>query len=288
MVGISFKNVLGRKSRAIRPFWGIKGLALRQLGQETARQRGTVHVLVWKVAAVTDRGLCRDENQDRFYVSPDHRVFVVADGVGGMAGGSRASQLAVEAVESYWKSHPPDLNDKQAIQQWLADAVSEANLTIFNTASRDPSVQNMATTIVVAVQSDQGALQIAHVGDSRAYLIREGKTVVLTQDHSVVMEMLLKGMLTPEQFRTSPFKNYLTRCVGHEGKVEIDKTPVELKPDDWILLCTDGLSSVVDEEEVCQIVERSDTPEKACQSLVERTLDGGAPDNVTIVAIHYR
>ncbi len=246
-----------------------------------------MQVLAWSVAAVTDRGLCRDENQDRFYVSPDHRVFVVADGVGGMAGGARASQLAVEAVESLWKSRPPDLNDQQSIQQWLADAVSEANLTIFNVASRDPSVQNMATTIVVAVQSDQGALQIAHVGDSRAYLIREGKTVVLTQDHSVVMEMLLKGMLTPDQFRTSPFKNYLTRCVGHEGKVEIDKTPVELRPGDWIILCTDGLSSVVDEEEICEIVEQSDTPQQACECLVDKTLDECAPDNVTIVTIRY-
>lgn len=243
--------------------------------------------LSWKVAAVTDRGLCRDENQDRFYVSPDNRVFVVADGVGGMRGGSRASQLAVEAVESRWKSQPPSLNDQQAIQLWLAEAVSEANLTIFNIASQDSSVQNMATTIVVAVQSDQGTLQIAHVGDSRAYLIRQGKTVVLTQDHSVVMEMLIKGMLTPDQFRTSPFKNYLTRCVGHEGKVEIDKTPVELKANDWIILCTDGLSSVVDEEEICEIVDESDSPEQACQLLLEKTLDEGAPDNVTIVTIHF-
>jgi len=204
-----------------------------------------------------------------------------------MRGGSRASQLAVDAVESRWKTQPPSLNDQQAIQLWLAEAVSEANLTIFNTASRDSSVQNMATTIVVAVQSDQGTLQIAHVGDSRAYLMRDGKTVVLTQDHSVVMEMLMKGMLTPEQFHTSPFKNYLTRCVGHEGKVEIDKTPVELKANDWIILCTDGLSSVVDEEGICEIVGESDSPEQVCQLLLEKTLDGGAPDNVTIVTIHY-
>ena len=101
------------------------------------------------------------------------------------------------------------------------------------------------------------------------------------------MEMLIKGMLTPEQFRTSPFKNYLTRCVGHEGRVEIDKTPVELKVDDWIILCTDGLSGVVDEEEICEIVEESDTPEQTCQLLLEKTLDEGAPDNVTIVTIHY-
>ncbi|HEY9788247.1 MAG TPA: Stp1/IreP family PP2C-type Ser/Thr phosphatase [Candidatus Obscuribacterales bacterium] len=243
--------------------------------------------LSWKVAAVTDRGLQRSENQDNYYISPDNRVFVVADGMGGLRGGARASKLAVDAVESYWQKRPPDGSDRESLQNWLVDAVSEANSTVFNTASQDESVQNMGTTIVVAVQSDNGTVQIAHVGDSRAHLIRDGKTIVLTQDHSVVMEMLLKGQLTPEQFKTSPFRHYLTRCVGHSGKVEIDKTLVEIRPGDWILLCTDGLSAVVNEEEIVEVVDSVKDPAKVCAVLLEKTLAGGAPDNVTIVAIAY-
>lgn len=241
----------------------------------------------WSVAAVTDRGLMRPENQDNYYISPDKRVMVVADGMGGLSGGARASKLAVDAVELKFKAAPPPASDREGIQQWLVDAVSEANLTVFNTASMDPSVHNMGTTIVVAVQSPEGFMQIAHVGDSRAYLVREGKTIVLTQDHSVVMEMLLKGQLTPEQFQTSPFRHYLTRCVGHAGKVEIDRTPCELFADDWILLCTDGLSAVVNEEEILEVISEGKTPKNVCATLLNKTIAGGAPDNVTIIAVRY-
>lgn len=244
--------------------------------------------LVWNVAAITDRGLHRSENQDNYYISPDNRVFVVADGMGGLSGGARASQLAVEAVSLLYEHEPPPLNDKERIQQWLDYAVSEANLSVFNVASQDPTVQHMGTTIVVAFQTENGSMQIAHVGDSRAYMVRNGETIVLTQDHSVVMEMLLKGQLTPEQLKTSPFRHYLTRCVGHSGKVEIDNTPVEVLPGDWIIICTDGLSSVVADEEILEAIEDGAKPDDVCKTLLAKTIAGGAPDNVTIVAVHYK
>jgi PPM family protein phosphatase len=101
------------------------------------------------------------------------------------------------------------------------------------------------------------------------------------------MEMVLKGQLTPEQFKNSPFRHYLTRCVGHSGKVEIDRTPVELHPDDLIILSTDGLSAVLDEEQIFQEMKGSITPEEICEALLKSTLDGGAPDNVTILAVKY-
>lgn len=243
--------------------------------------------LAWSVAAVTDRGLHRSENQDNYYISPDMRVFVVADGMGGLKGGARASKLAVDAVEAHWKENPPDFTEPEVVQQWLVDAVANANQAVFVAASQDESVQNMGTTIVAGVQTEANTMQIAHVGDSRAYLIREGKTIVLTQDHSVVMEMVLKGQLTPEQFKNSPFRHYLTRCVGHSGKVEIDRTPVELHPDDLIILSTDGLSAVLDEEQIFEELKGSNTPEEICEALLKSTLDGGAPDNVTILAVKY-
>jgi protein phosphatase len=140
---------------------------------------------------------------------------------------------------------------------------------------------------VVAVQSDDNHLHIAHVGDSRAYLVREGKPVLLTQDHSVVQEMVRAGRLTEEQARINPYKNLITRCLGHDDKVEIDQTPVELKPEDWIVLCTDGLPTVLRDEQIGEVVEGVTEPESACDELVKHTIDGGAPDNVTVVAVRY-
>ncbi|MGD9680901.1 MAG: Stp1/IreP family PP2C-type Ser/Thr phosphatase [Candidatus Obscuribacterales bacterium] len=243
--------------------------------------------IVWQVAAVTDPGLKRKENQDNFFVSEDNRVLVVADGMGGMRGGSRASKIAVEAVSQMWDSKKPHDSDHAKIQQWLFEAVSKANELVYNAAAADPAVKDMGTTIVAAIHSGDGSLQIAHVGDSRAYLVRDGKTIVLTQDHSVVMEMVLQGKMTEEQLRSSPFRHYLTRCVGHKNKVEIDKTPAEIKSGDWLILSSDGLSSVVHDEEIAEIVTTCDTPKEACDDLLNETLARGAPDNVTIVCVSY-
>jgi PPM family protein phosphatase len=243
--------------------------------------------LRWRVAAVTDPGCQRQKNEDNFYVSPDERVFAVADGMGGALGGARASKLTVEAIENLWKDRPPHGSDKEAIKDWLVEAVSLANRSVFSVAEQDSSVRGMGTTVVVAVQSEDDYMQIAHVGDSRAYLIRGGKPVLLTQDHSVVQEMVRAGRLTEEQARINPYKNLITRCLGHDDKVEIDQTPVELKPNDWIVLCTDGLPTVLRDEQIGEVVENLAEPQKACEELVKQTIDGGAPDNVTVVAVHY-
>jgi PPM family protein phosphatase len=244
-------------------------------------------MLKWHVAAVTDPGCQRQKNEDNFFVSPDERVFAVADGMGGALGGARASKLTVEAIESLWKSKPPHLSEKEAIRQWLIEAVSAANRSVYSVAEQDASVRGMGTTVVVAVQSDDNYMQIAHVGDSRAYLIRNGKPVLLTQDHSVVQEMVRAGRLTEEQARINPYKNLITRCLGHDDKVEIDQTPVEIRPNDWIVLCTDGLPTVLRDEQIGEAVEHLDEPQRACEELVKQTLDGGAPDNVTVVAVRF-
>lgn len=243
--------------------------------------------LKWRVAAKTDPGCQRQKNEDNYFVSPDNRVFAVADGMGGALGGARASKLTVEAIEALWKENPPSSTDRDAIRQWLVEAVTAANRSVFSVAEQDSSVRGMGTTVVVAVQSDDNHLHIAHVGDSRAYLVREGKPVLLTQDHSVVQEMVRAGRLTEEQARINPYKNLITRCLGHDDKVEIDQTPVELKPEDWIVLCTDGLPTVLRDEQIGEVVEGVTEPESACDELVKHTIDGGAPDNVTVVAVRY-
>ena len=244
-------------------------------------------MLKWRVAAKTDAGCQRQRNEDNYYVSPDQRLFVVADGMGGAAGGAKASKLAVEILEEEWKTTPPSGFSSELVRKWLMQAVNKANEAIFDERESSALVKGMGTTVVVGVQTDSDMLEIAHVGDSRAYLLREGESVLLTNDHSVVQEMVRAGRLTEAQARTNPYKNLITRCLGHERKVEIDQIPVELKPKDWIILCSDGLSTVLLDDQICEIVGQKADPKQICDELVKQTIEGGAPDNVTVVVIHY-
>jgi len=244
-------------------------------------------MLKWHVAAKTDAGCQRQRNEDNYYVSPDQRLFVVADGMGGAAGGAKASKLAVEILEQEWTKNPPSGHSAEILRKWLIQAVNKANEAIFDERESSALVKGMGTTVVVGVQADDNKLEIAHVGDSRAYLLREDKAVLLTNDHSVVQEMVRAGRLTEAQARTNPYKNLITRCLGHEKKVEIDQIPVELKPKDWVVLCSDGLSTVLLDDQICDIVSKKAEPKLVCEELVQQTIDGGAPDNVTVVVVHY-
>lgn len=244
-------------------------------------------MLKWRAAARTDAGCQRQRNEDNYYMSPDQRVFAVADGMGGAVGGAKASKLAVEAIEKQWKDNPPPQDDREAIEKWIVEAVNMANDAVWQEAEEDAAVRGMGTTVVVAVQADTNFIQIGHVGDSRAYLLRDGKPMLLTNDHSVVQEMVRAGRLTEEQARINPYKNLITRCLGHEEKVEIDQIPVDVKPKDWIVLCSDGLPTVLRDEQICDVVAKKTEPDVVCDELVKQTLDGGAPDNVTVVAIQY-
>jgi len=244
-------------------------------------------MLKWRAAARTDAGCQRQRNEDNYWVSPDQRVFAVADGMGGAVGGAKASKLAVEAIEKKWRDMPPPSTDRESIKSWLLDTVTLANQSVWHEAEEDSTVRGMGTTVVVAVQGEDSFMEIAHVGDSRAYLVRDGKSTLLTNDHSVVQEMVRAGRLTEEQARINPYKNLITRCLGHEEKVEIDQTPVELKPKDWIVLCSDGLPTVLRDEQISDVVAKKHEPDMACEELVKQTLDGGAPDNVTVVVIQY-
>lgn len=244
-------------------------------------------MLKWLAAARTDAGCQRQRNEDNYYMSLDQRVFVVADGMGGAVGGAKASQLAVDAIEKQWRDNPPPQSDRQAIEKWLLEAVNLANESVWQEAEDDATVRGMGTTLVVAVQSDDNCIQIAHVGDSRAYLLRDGKAVLLTNDHSVVQEMVRAGRLTEEQARINPYKNLITRCLGHEEKVEVEQTAVDVLPKDWIVLCSDGLPTVLRDEQICEVVSMNSEPDMVCAELVKQTIDGDAPDNVTVVVINY-
>lgn len=241
----------------------------------------------WQTAGVTDRGLVRADNQDNYFISDDHKLLVVADGVGGAKGGALASRLAVEAMQESYKDSPPDLGDVSSIQSWLLKSVEKANLSVVETAKTEEGAKDMGTTIVAAVFADDHSLQIAHAGDSRAYLVTDGEAKVLTIDHSVVMEMHMRGQLTLEQARTNVYRHLITRCLGHETDVEVDIGQHETTGDGWLILASDGLSEAVHEEDIPDCLTDCESAQDACEKLLAKTMDGGAPDNVTIVVARF-
>lgn len=243
--------------------------------------------LSWRAAALTDRGLKRLDNQDNFFISSDNKLFVIADGMGGAKDGALASSLAVKTLKERWKSDECKPSNEQ-LEEWLVASVNEANSTIYDASGGHiDSPHRMGTTIVAAVQTEDDTVKIAHVGDSRAYLVRGKSVTRLTVDHSVVMEMCMQRKLTDEQAFLSIYRNLLTRCLGHNQEIEVDKTTVKLREGDWIILCSDGLNSVVRDNVIGKIVSTCKTPEEVCRKLLEKTYAEDAPDNITIVAIQY-
>ena len=237
---------------------------------------------------MSDQGVKRADNQDNYYISDDNRVFVVADGMGGAQGGSIAARLTVQAIEELWLESPADLDDEKNIAEWLVTAVNKANDSVFSFSEDNPAVKGMGTTVVVGVQDNKGCIHLGHLGDSRAYLVRNGSYEILTQDHSLVMELFRGGHITEEQMKESPFKHYITRCVGHKDRVELEQNPKQLEAGDWLLMCTDGLTAVLQDEQIAEVLAGAESPEQACRTLVDMTLEGGAPDNVTVVAVKYQ
>ncbi|MBY0550789.1 MAG: protein phosphatase 2C domain-containing protein [Candidatus Obscuribacterales bacterium] len=241
----------------------------------------------WQIGAITDRGLVRNDNQDDYYVSPDGCLLVVADGMGGAANGAMASKAAVQTLERCWSEDRPDTADDEAVARWLQIAVRQANLSIMKIRGSFEPTRRPGTTIVVTVRCDDGTLRVAHVGDSRAYVFRRNQALFVTIDHTVVMELVLANRITEQQARTNDFRNVLTRCLGHDASVEIDHSQVSMKDGDWIILCSDGLCGVMDGPEILDVLNRSDSVQGACESLVSCVMERNAPDNVTVIAARY-
>lgn len=246
----------------------------------------------WDVAACTDKGVVRPTNEDNFRISPERSLFVLSDGMGGAANGEVASALAVEAVFAspgengssapLGNSTPrpefsPDTNR-------LLRAIELANRKIHEEAMRDPASRGMGATIV-AVQITGSRLALAHVGDSRAYLLRANVLEQLTQDHSLVAEQVRHGLMTHQQAAVSELQSVLTRALGMEENVEIDADEIELLPRDSVLLCSDGLTRMIPETEIAAILEQAPNARTAAERLVQRANECGGHDNVTVIVI---
>ena len=223
--------------------------------------------------AKTDTGRQRRENEDRAFARAP--VFVVADGMGGAQAGEVAARVAVEAFTQ-------GLPDSGTAEQRLSQRAQEANRRIYELANAQHDRAGMGTTLTAAYLHDS-ELAIAHVGDSRAYLFRDGSLKRLTQDHSLVDELVRRGKLTEEQAAEHPQRSIITRALGPEPTVEIDTWTYPVRADDVLLLCSDGLTSMVPEERVEQILTSTPDLGAAAQALIDEANAAGGRDNITVV-----
>ena len=238
-----------------------------------------------KLWGISDVGAVRKQNQDAFYLTPhqaSHPFAVVCDGMGGAKAGNVASQIA---VDSFAQTMEEGLErDKQDTAELLLAGVGRANELVRYRAQMDESCAGMGTTLVAAVVTDD-RVHLVNVGDSRAYHVSQQGIEQITRDHSVVEDMVERGQITHEQARLHPKKNLITRALGAEASVRADLYEVARKPGELILLCSDGLSNVVTDQEILFELIHGGAPEEGCQRLLRLALSRGAPDNVTAVLI---
>jgi serine/threonine protein phosphatase PrpC len=240
---------------------------------------------------VTDVGRVRTNNEDSFRILEPQNLFILSDGMGGEAHGEVASALAVETIAKYCTEPEEDsavtLADA-AVDHWsgltkrLQSAVNQANFKIYESAQKNPEQRGMGATLTAA-WIDGNRLSIAHVGDSRAYLLRGGTLQQLTSDHSLVAEQVRRGILTRQQAEESEMQRVLLRALGAHSDVEVDVDETEVFPRDVLLLCSDGLTRMVTEPEIAGTLQAETNSVSAAQKLVDLANERGGLDNITVI-----
>ena len=226
------------------------------------------------VAVITDTGRKRRRNEDAYVCEPP--LFAIADGMGGAQAGEVASRLAAAALK--------ESGAEAGGEQRIVDLIQEANRRVYDRSSTDPNTSGMGTTITVALVED-GNVSFGHVGDSRAYLIRDGRLEQVTEDHSLVNELLKSGKLSPEEAEAHPQRSVITRALGTDPDVDADTFTIQARTGDVFLLCSDGLTDMVSNETILDLVERHrQDMDQALRALVKAANRGGGEDNITVVA----
>ncbi|HET9450481.1 MAG TPA: Stp1/IreP family PP2C-type Ser/Thr phosphatase [Aggregicoccus sp.] len=247
-------------------------------------------------AGLTDVGRKRTHNEDSFLVDDELHLYVVADGMGGHAGGGTASRIAVETIDKELR-RARDSRDNPFVStanlqdsllpEALRAAVEQACRAIFAAAQEDPRLSGMGTTVISLVVHDEFAF-FAHVGDSRAYLIRGDLIQQISEDHSLVNEQIKAGMITPEEAKHSRYKNIITRSVGFEEEVLVDVMGLVAEPGDTFVLCSDGLANMVEDRELLETVRQTRRLEDVPKALIDLANERGGDDNITAIVVQTR
>lgn len=230
---------------------------------------------------LTDVGLLRTVNQDDYYLDPEGRFFIVADGMGGHAGGQEASRLATEVIQRYLDAHWQSPDASSVI---LEQAFLEANQAILLDQRHHPERSDMGTTAVVVMFRDADPL-CAHIGDSRLYRLRGAKIEQITEDHTWVALAMRMGEISPDQARTHPWRHVLAQCLGRDELRQIDLQPFQVQVGDRILLCSDGLTEELSDQIIASHLKSIRVCEKAAESLVDAAKEHGGRDNITVVIV---
>lgn len=234
-------------------------------------------------AGLSDRGRVRAANEDALAVSPEERLLIVADGMGGHKGGATAARIVVTALPQLLQQRlaSPRLT-RAALCSGLQDAMLELSASMRDYAADDPALHGMGATVVLALMRGASAV-VAHMGDSRAYLFRAGKLRQITADHSIVNILLRSGEITPEQAKKHPARHQISRYMGMASDVYPDVATLGVKVGDRLLLCSDGLTNMVDDIAIASSLARNVPAEDICRSLVDAANAAGGVDNVTVV-----
>ena len=248
------------------------------------------------VGARTDVGQRRANNEDAFALVPQINLFVLSDGMGGQAAGEVASKLAVETISGCLREAAnggqkvaygdPNPTVSEPTNQ-LASAIRLSNRAIRDTAKKHLSQKDMGATVVTAWISGQ-IMSIAHVGDSRIYMLRHGEMQQLTEDHSLVMEQVRRGLITREQAEQSDMQNIIVRALGAEDTVEVDVDEVYLMPGDYVVLCSDGLTKMLPDKGIAEIVLDASSPQEAADRLIDAANEKGGEDNITVIVVQVK
>jgi protein phosphatase len=236
---------------------------------------------------MSDVGRCRQTNQDQYLVDPALGVYAVADGMGGHAAGEVASRLAIGALaESMHVGRSGEVSEPAEAAERLRAALTEGNRKICESMLSRAEWRGMGTTLVVLYTAGDTAV-IGHVGDSRAYLLREGRLRQLTSDHSWVNEQVKLGLLTRDQAQRHPMRNIVTRALGNQPRVEVDVVHEPIRAGDVFALCSDGLNGMLTDDEIRDtLLEFGQVPHAACRALIDRANANGGEDNITVVVMH--
>lgn len=246
-----------------------------------------------QVGARTDLGRVRGNNEDSFKLVPEINLFILSDGMGGEAHGEIASNIAVETVAAHCleglknKNLPLFGERRQELSEWanrLVSAIEKANREVYDSAVKHPAQRGMGAT-VVAFWIHNDRLSVAHVGDSRCYMLRAGDFVQLTQDHSLVAEQLRRGIITLEQAEKSDMQSVLIRALGVESDVQVDADEQLLMEGDILVLCSDGLSRMISDEEIASTLLTTPDMQAAAERLVDLANENGGHDNVSVVVV---
>ncbi len=234
----------------------------------------------------TDKGRIREVNEDCFRVISGYYqiplAFLIADGMGGHKAGEIASRTAIDSACDFIFRNPGLFSDRKTIKSSIACIFDEANSAVCKGAAANGDNNGMGTTLLITL-TNGNRLYIGNIGDSRAYRVRNGAIRKLTTDHSYVEELIRQGSITRKEAEKHPHRNILTKAVGCDNKVDADVTSTEISEGDIYLLCTDGLTNMVPEEQILNILLKVKDPDAACRKLIQQANDNGGEDNITAI-----